>query len=121
VKREGAEVLSTIVGFLCRVPSVRDEEFAPFSQLDDVLTRDSLWKTATLNRATGQREGGGLCPRHRLGRTVRLAESSGTEILGPTSHMTPAVRNAKTPSTVLDWVRNGFQLPGKSAPEVKSL
>src|SRR5215472_18708600 len=28
----GAEVLNTIVGFLCRVPSVRNEEIALFSQ-----------------------------------------------------------------------------------------
>src|SRR5215469_6398459 len=32
VKRVGAEVLSTIVEFLCCVPIVRDEEFAPFSR-----------------------------------------------------------------------------------------
>jgi hypothetical protein len=31
-KAVGAEVLSTIVGFLCRVPSVRNEEIALFSQ-----------------------------------------------------------------------------------------
>jgi hypothetical protein len=28
-------------------------------------TRRCLWRTAKLNHATGEREGGGYCPRHQ--------------------------------------------------------
>jgi hypothetical protein len=47
--------------------------------------RRCLWRTAKLNHATGQREGGGYCPRHE-----------------------PRER-----STAMDWIRNGFQFPGE--------
>jgi hypothetical protein len=51
-----------------------------------------LWRTAKLNHATGQREGGGYCPRHK-----------------------PAVKR-EPKSTALDWIRNGFQFPDKERP-----
>jgi hypothetical protein len=70
------------------------ERFCPFPRC--------LWRTAKLDHTIGLRGPGGLCPGHRPGRTVRLAESSGTEILEPISHMTPAIPNAKTPFTVTE-------------------
>ena len=47
-----------------------------------------LWRTSRLNHATGQREGGGYCPRHR-----------------------------PQQSTALQWIRSGFTFPGKRVPE----
>jgi hypothetical protein len=52
-----------------------------------------LWRTMRLNRTTGQHEGGGFCPRHR-------------------PHPEPE-------SPVLDWIRKGYQLPGKPTAEAK--
>jgi hypothetical protein len=51
--------------------------------------RRCLWRTAKLNHAKGQREGGGYCPRHKP------AEQ----------------RGAKPTFTVMDWIRSGFQFP----------
>ena len=70
------------------------ERFRPFPPC--------LWRSAKLDHTIGLRGPGGLCPGHRPGRTGRLAESSGTEILEPISHMTPAIPNAKTPFTVTE-------------------
>jgi hypothetical protein len=50
-----------------------------------------LWRTAKLNHATGEREGGGYCPRHKP--------------------IEPRV--AKPKSTVMDWIRAGCQFPRK--------
>lgn len=47
-----------------------------------------LWRTAKLNHATQTYTGGGYCPRH-------------------------GQSNPKPHSTVLDWIRNGYQFPGK--------
>jgi hypothetical protein len=47
-----------------------------------------LWRTAKLNHATQTYSGGGHCPRHK-----QLN-------LGPLC-------------TVLEWIRNGYQFPGK--------
>jgi hypothetical protein len=50
-----------------------------------------LWKTATLNRITGQREGAAFCPRRH-------------------------VRHAPPKSSALECIRNGFVFPGKPTP-----
>jgi len=50
-----------------------------------------LWRTAKLDDATQTCSGGGYCPRHRQ-------------------------LNPEPKSTVLEWIRNGYQFPGKPAP-----
>jgi hypothetical protein len=50
-----------------------------------------LWRTAKLDHATQTYTRGGYCPRHR--------------------RLTPEPKN-----TVLDWIRSGYQFPGKPAP-----
>jgi hypothetical protein len=53
--------------------------------------RRCLWRTAKLNHATEEREGGGYCPRHTQ-------------------------NEHKPKSTVMQWIRNGFRFPGKGRP-----
>jgi hypothetical protein len=54
-----------------------------------------LWRTAKLNHATGLREGGGYCPRHKPREVVRQPRF-----------------------TVMDWMRNDFQFK-RDAAEVE--
>jgi hypothetical protein len=48
--------MSTLIKVI-REKQAHPERFYPAS--------GCLWKTSKLNHATGEREGGGLCPRHR--------------------------------------------------------
>ncbi len=89
-----------------------------------------LWRTAKLNHATGEREFGGYCPRHnRAGRvSTATRPSPGHPVVGdlvtytvfPSTRQSqadpPTQHEPKSTFTVMDWIRAGFQFPGKVRP-----